>query len=131
MRCRAERNRASADGFTPLYRRRRISTAGDFMRTIVMASTALLLSTAAFAATQPEKDIARGFMHLGMNTRRAACYGAVIGGKLHGQNLARAAQIVQSAKNSGDVRKAVQSSGVMIEAFSAAHNQCDRQATSQ
>ena len=95
------------------------------MRIIVIATTALLLSTAAFAATHAEKRIARGFIHLGMKTRRAACYGAVIGGQLHGQDLARAAKIVESAKNSGDIRKAVQSSGLsMIDAFSAAHNRC-------
>ena len=95
------------------------------MRIIVIATTAVLLSTAAFAATHAEKRIARGFIHLGMKTRKAACYGAVIGARLHGQDLARAAKIVDSAKNSGDIRKAVQSSGLsMIDAFSAAHNRC-------
>ncbi len=99
------------------------------MRLIVIAATALLLSTTAFAAThaekRAEKRIARGFIHLGMKTRRAACYGAVIGGQLHGQDLARAANIVESAKNSGDIRKAVKTSGLsMIDAFSAAHNRC-------
>ncbi len=102
------------------------------MRIIVIATTALLLSTAAFAATQPEKSIAQGFIHLGMKTRTAACYGTVIGEKLNGQNLARAAQIVQSAKNSDDVRNGVQSAGMpMVDAFTAAHNQCDQQTTSQ
>lgn len=95
------------------------------MRFIVIVTAALLLSTTAFAATHAEKRIARGFIHLGMKTRRAACYGAVIGGQLHGQDLARAAKIVESAKNSGDIRKAVQSSGLsMIDAFSVAHNRC-------
>ena len=102
------------------------------MRTIVIATTALLLSTAAFAATQPEKGIAQGFIHLGMKTRNAACYGTVIGGMLHGKNLERAAQIVQSAKNSNDVRTGVQTSNAAIlAAFSSAHNRCDRQASSQ
>lgn len=95
------------------------------MRIIAIATTALLLSTAAFAATHGEKRIARGFIHLGMKTRKAACYGTVIGGQLHGQELAKAAQIVESAKKPDDIRQAVQSSGLsMIDAFSAAHNRC-------
>ena len=95
------------------------------MRIIVIAASALLLSTAAFAATHAEKGIARGFIHLGMKKRKAACYGAVIGKKLHGRDLARAAKIVESAKNSHDVRSGVQNAGMStMDAFSAAHNQC-------
>ena len=95
------------------------------MRIIAIVATALMLSTPAFAATHAEKRIAQGFIHLGMKTRRAACYGAVIGGQLRGQDVAKAAKIVESAKTSDDVRKAVQSSGLsMIDAFSAAHNRC-------
>jgi hypothetical protein len=100
------------------------------MRVIVIATAAIFLSTAAYAANQAEKDIAQGFIHLGMKTRTAACYGAVIGGRLKGQDLAQAAKIVQSAKNADDVRKGVKASGLStIDAFSAAHNRCDKQAT--
>ena len=98
------------------------------MRIIVIATTALLLSTAALAATHAEKRIARGFIHLGMKTRRAACYGAVIGHKLHGRDLAQAVRIVQSAKTSHDVRNGVEQSGMsVISAFTAAHSRCDKQ----
>ncbi len=95
------------------------------MRIIVIVATALLLPTAALAATHAEKRIAQGFIHLGMKTRKAACYGAVIGSRLHGQDLAKAVQIVDSAKKSDDIRKGVQTSGLsMIDAFSSAHNRC-------
>lgn len=125
VRCRGGKERALATSSRHFAGDAGSALRESFIRTIVIATAAIFLSTAAFAANQAEKRIARGFIHLGMGTRKAACYGAVIGGRLKGQDLAQAAKIVESAKNSDDVRKAVTAAGLStIDAFSAAHNRC-------
>jgi hypothetical protein len=95
------------------------------MRIAALLAGALLLPAAALAQTQAETRISQAFIHLGMAQNKAACYGQTIGYNLDQGSKSQAASIVETARDSRDVRQGVMQAGPqMINAFSAAHNRC-------
>jgi hypothetical protein len=104
-----------------------IANGTTVMRIHTTVAIALLVPAAALANTQAETRIANGFMHLGMNHKKAVCYGGTISGKLDQQQATKAASIVESADNGKQVRQGVLKSGnEMIDAFTAAEHHCGR-----
>lgn len=95
------------------------------MRRVAVIAVALFMPAAAFAGTHSQTRIAHGFVHLGMTSKRAACYGRVITQNLDAREARKAASIVTSAGSSREVRRRViQAGGRMVNAFTAAKKSC-------
>lgn len=78
-------------------------------------------------ASEAETRIAKAFAELGMEQDQSACYGSVIVEKLGETGSDKAADIVELAETSSDVRKGVkQSNAEIASAFLAASNRCGR-----
>jgi len=97
------------------------------MRPILVATFVGLVAPAlALAAQDPARRIAEGFQELGMEVERSRCYGRVITGELEPERHAEAAEIVETAQTSEDVRAGVKDGGLaMVTAFLAASTDCD------
>ena len=95
------------------------------MRMVVIALAAVVLPAAFATAQEAETRISDAFVELGMAEAKASCYGTTIDGKLDRKGTEKAVSILQSAENSREVREGVMNAGFkMVDAFSAAHEQC-------
>src|SRR6478752_4125572 len=99
------------------------------MRVAVLLMGALLMPAfipaAAHAQTPAETRVWNGFMRLGLSRDKAWCYAQIIGQMLGPDDPAKAAAIVETARNGDAGQQGVMNGGPpMMNAFSAAHNTC-------
>lgn len=98
------------------------------MRTTIAAmATGVLLVPGIAQASDAETRIATAFAELGMEAEKSECYGSVIAEKLGETASDKAADIVELAESSSDVRQGVkQSNAEIVNAFLTASNRCGK-----
>lgn len=82
-------------------------------------------ASSAEADTAAQARIRAAFTELGMPPDQAACYGRTLDDELDAETAERAAQIIEQAEDSADLRERVPDGGVdMVTAFLSAEAAC-------